>query len=124
MGFVTDLNSGYGRNKKTSELPSLPPDAEDETINSNLDDDLKAAMAKMRSTGKSIPKRITSHQRQIVEKLIAAHGSNIQDMARDRKLNKMQHSQGYLTKMIESYEYWKKDSKNSVDFRVPNKGLW
>ncbi len=76
----------------------------------------------MRSTGKAAPKRLTKHQRQIVGRLIERHGDDVQAMQHDRKLNSMQHSQGVLTQLIESYHYWTADA--GVDFRVPHKRLW
>lgn len=81
-----------------------------------------SARLQVRSTGKALPKRLTSHQRQIVGRLLAAHGDDIPAMARDRKLNSMQHSEGVLRALVESYHYWKEGS--GVDFRVPNKRLW
>ena len=88
-------------------LPSRPP---------------PAAVAQMRSSGKAAPKRLTTHQRQIVGRLLAAHGEDVAAMQHDRKLNPMQHSQGVLKAMIESFRFWKEGS--GVDFRVPNKRLW
>jgi hypothetical protein len=40
--------------------------------------ELRVVCNKERKTGKAPPKRLTSHQRQIVEKLIAAHGEDVQ----------------------------------------------
>lgn len=76
----------------------------------------------MRSTGKAAPKRLTTHQRQIVGRLVAAHGDDVAAMARDRKLNSMQHSQGVLRALLESYRHWGEGA--GVDFRVPRKSLW
>lgn len=125
LGFLADANAGFGRNKKTDQLAAKRA-AEDEDVDQEeeeeLDDDLNAAMAKVRKSGKADPKRITAHQRKIVEGLINAHGDDVDKMAHDRKLNKMQHSKGYLTKLIESYHFWDKNS--GQDFRVPNKRLW
>ena len=124
MGFVADLNAGTGRNRKTDIIAEKAAALqEDEDIkDDDLDDDLRVAMAKQRSTGKAAPKRPTPRQRQLVERLQAAHGDNIIAMAKDRKLNKMQHSKGQLESLIESCEYWA--GKTGVDFRVPNKRLW
>jgi hypothetical protein len=41
-----------------------------------VDADLKAACNQQRSSGKAPPKRLTPHQRQIVQRLIAAHGDD------------------------------------------------
>ncbi len=76
----------------------------------------------MRSSGKAAPKRLTSHQRQIVQRLIGRHGEDVAAMQHDRKLNPMQHSQGVLRQLIASYHHWGEGA--GVDFRVPNKRLW
>uniref|UniRef100_A0A061SBI4 Nucleolar protein 16 n=1 Tax=Tetraselmis sp. GSL018 TaxID=582737 RepID=A0A061SBI4_9CHLO len=86
------------------------------------DDELRILMAKQRKTGKAAPQRLTSHQKQIVEKLIEAHGSDVEAMSKDRKLNSMLHSEGKLRRMLESYTHWM--GKTGVDFRVPKKRLW
>lgn len=76
----------------------------------------------MRSTGKAAPKRLTAHQKQIVRRLIAAHGDDVEAMQRDRKLNSMQHSVGALNELLSSYQHW--GEGQGVDFRVPHKRLW
>ena len=40
-------------------------------------------------------------------------------MKMDRKLNPMQHSEGVLKQLVESFHHWKPGS--GVDFRVPVK---
>lgn len=40
--------------------------------------ELRAACSKERKAGKAPPKRLTTHQRQIVERLVAAHGDDVQ----------------------------------------------
>lgn len=76
----------------------------------------------MRSSGKAAPKRLTSHQRQIVGRLIERHGDDVAAMQHDRKLNPMQHSQGVLRQLVESYRHWGPGA--GVDFRAPHKRLW
>jgi len=126
IGLVADPNTGFGRNKKSTRLAiptaGLGLIAAQEEEDDDLDDDLKAAMAKARSSGKAGPKRITPHQRQIIEALLSTHGDDVEAMSQDRRLNTMQHSQGKLIKLIESYHYWSENS--GVDFRVPSKRLW
>ena len=78
-------------------------------------------MAQQRSSGKAPPKRPTPRQRQLIERLLSVHGSNIAAMVKDRKLNAMQHSEGQLRTLIESCDYWK--GKNGVDFRAPIKSI-
>lgn len=128
MGFVADANSrhgGFGRNTKTDKIESKATAiAPDDPIDIK-DDDLLAAMGKMRSSGKAPPKRPTPRQKSIVAALVAAHGESeagFVAMSKDRKRNPMQHTVGELKKLIESVNYWK--GKTGVDFRVPVKGLW
>ncbi|PRW59920.1 Nucleolar 16 [Chlorella sorokiniana] len=121
-GLVVDANAGYGRNKRRDVLKDKA-EANPEQLDAEVqDDELRAAFAKVRTTGKAAPKRLTSHQRQIVGRLLEAHGDDVAAMQHDRKLNPMQHSQGVLKALIESFRYWKEGS--GVDFRVPNKRLW
>eukprot|EP00882_Tetradesmus_deserticola_P010806 GHRQ01011416.1.p2 GENE.GHRQ01011416.1~~GHRQ01011416.1.p2 ORF type:complete len:196 (+),score=75.08 GHRQ01011416.1:250-837(+) len=117
--FVLDPNEGFGRNKRTAPLKSKEErEAEDGGTYSD-DDELRVVCNQQRKTGKAPPKRLTSHQRQIVEKLTAAHGEDVQAMFRDRKLNPMQHSVGKLTELLEAYRHWRPQDKH--DFRVPNR---
>lgn len=44
----------------------------------SLPAELRAAINKERKSGKAPPKRLSSHQRQIVESLIQRHGDNIE----------------------------------------------
>ncbi|KAL4458495.1 hypothetical protein ABPG75_013360 [Micractinium tetrahymenae] len=121
-GLVADVNAAFGRNKRRDVLREKAEAAPEMLEAPIQDDELKAACAQVRSTGKALPKRLTAHQRQIVGRLLAAHGDDIQAMARDRKLNSMQHSEAVLRALVESYSFWKEGS--GVDFRVPNKRLW
>lgn len=133
----------------------------------------------MRKTGKAAPKPLTTHQKQIVQKLIDAHGEDVSVSATDRerergrplfscvaalfdttsprthqvcssptptarlttpkhhtttpkspplskqawfrdiKLNRMQHSEGKLREMLESFRHHARTSRH--DFRAPRK---
>lgn len=121
-GLMSDVNAAFGRNARRDVLREKA-EADPASLEAEIqDDELKAAFAQVRSTGKAAPKRLTSHQRQIVGRLVAAHGDDVAAMQRDRKLNSMQHSLGVLGALLESFAYWKEGS--GVDFRVPNKRLW
>jgi hypothetical protein len=119
MGFASALNAGSGRNRRSDTLATKV--VSDEQLDASLDEDLKVAMAKQRSSGKAPPKRPTPRQRQLIERLLAVHGSNVAAMSRDRKLNAMQHTEGQLQALIESCDYWK--GKTGVDFRAPIKSI-
>ncbi|GAB4822055.1 hypothetical protein N2152v2_009101 [Parachlorella kessleri] len=119
VGLVRDPNAGFGRNKR---VDIIQEKAEDPAVlSAELDDDLKAACNEQRSSGKAPPKRLTPHQRQIVQRLLNVHGDDTRAMMMDRTLNPMQHSEGTLQQLIDSYCYWK--SGSGVDFRVPVEGL-
>lgn len=121
IGFAADVNSGTGRNRRSDILANKVPQIPDHQIDASLDEDLKIAMAQQRDSGKAPPKRPTPRQRQLIERLLAAHGSNVTAMVRDRKLNAMQHSEGVLQSLIESCDYWR--GKTGVDFRAPIKSI-
>ncbi|KAF8065911.1 hypothetical protein HT031_002972 [Scenedesmus sp. PABB004] len=101
--FLLDPNEGFGRNKRDAPLKSKAErEAEDGGTYSD-DDELRVLTNQERKSGKAPPKRLTSHQRQIVERLVAAHGDDVQAMFRDRKLNPMQHSVGKLRELLEAH---------------------
>lgn len=119
-----DPNVGFGRKSdKRDVIIEAAGDIvnEENDVDVYVNDELKAALAKQRSTGKALPKKPTLHQRQIVARLVEAYGDDIDSMVRDRKLNSMQHSHGQLRKLIESCRYWKEGTH--VDFRGKVKGL-
>ncbi|KAJ7526471.1 hypothetical protein O6H91_16G007700 [Diphasiastrum complanatum] len=63
-------------------------------------DDVKSALGKKRKDGKRNPlQRLTLMQRVYVGRLIEKYGNDFEAMARDIKLNKMQHSSGSLKKL-------------------------
>lgn len=112
MGLELDGVPRMGRNSKPKnkieemvEGGEFQLDANDEekTFQSDAYDELRAICYKERSTGKALPQRLTTNQRNVIEKLIKAHGSDIVKMAKDIKLNRMQHSQGVLRKMVTSF---------------------
>mmetsp|Transcript_10412 Transcript_10412/g.18865 ORF Transcript_10412/g.18865 Transcript_10412/m.18865 type:complete len:184 (-) Transcript_10412:98-649(-) len=120
-GFTNSLKQSHGRNtrsNKSKEVEGAVKITEDFAD----DDELRALNNKQRKTGKAAPKRLTPHQKQIVERLIEAHGDDVEAMARDRKLNELQHSEGKLRMMLDSFSHWK--GATGVDFRVPHKRLW
>lgn len=121
IGFAADVNAGTGRNRRSDILANKVPQIPDHQLDASLDEDLKVAMARQRNSGKAPPKRPTPRQRHLIERLLAAHGSNIAAMFKDRKLNAMQHSEGVLQSLIESCDYWR--GKTGVDFRAPIKSI-
>lgn len=86
------------------------------------DDETRAVENKVRHTGKREPKRLTTTQRAVIGKLMEKHGEDCDAMAKDIKLNKMQHTAAYLRDMIESLKFWGADGENTKhDFRAPHK---
>jgi nucleolar protein 16 len=126
-GLVLDATARFGRNSRRDAIQQMAEargaegDGDGPAAEGPLDDDLVAAMAQVRSSGKAAPKRPTQRQRQIVQRLLEAHGQDVGAMSRDRRLNPMQHSRGVLEGMIAACEHWKEDG--GVDFRVPTKKL-
>ena len=72
-----------------------------------------------RNAGKAKPPRLTSHQRDIIGKLLESHKEDYDAMVLDTKLNKMQHSAGQLKKLVAAYHFW--SPKSGHDFRGPQK---
>lgn len=69
----------------------------------HLEDEIAGAVGRQRSTGKRAPQQLAATQRRVVAALFAAHGEDVGAMAKDIKLNKMQHSAGVLRKMVASF---------------------
>lgn len=87
------------------------------------DDEVLAAENKARSTGKREPKRLTTTQKEVIKKLMAKHGEDAEAMAKDIKVNKMQHTAGQLRELIGSLKYWDENGEiTKHDFRAPKKG--
>ncbi|GBF93672.1 hypothetical protein Rsub_06775 [Raphidocelis subcapitata] len=117
--FVLDPNEGFGRNLKPQPLKSKEErEAEDGGTYSD-DDEMRAATGLVRKAGRAPPKPLTTHQKQIVQKLLDAHGEDVQAWFRDTKLNRMQHSEGKLRELLESFKFHSSSSRH--DFRAPRK---
>eukprot|EP00951_Prasinocladus_malaysianus_P010781 scaffold79458_cov46-Prasinocladus_malaysianus.AAC.2 len=125
-GFTNSLKKTHGRNaeenkrkEKTLQMTMVRTYSRANMDNCpdvvRLITELRALNNLQRKTGKAAPKRLTPHQKQIISRLIEAHGGDVEAMARNRKLNDMQHSEGKLRMMLESHEYWR--GKTGVDFR-------
>eukprot|EP00879_Flechtneria_rotunda_P004411 GHRR01004662.1.p1 GENE.GHRR01004662.1~~GHRR01004662.1.p1 ORF type:complete len:196 (+),score=43.46 GHRR01004662.1:345-932(+) len=117
--FIVNPNEGFGRNKRSKPLRSKAEREQEGGSTYSDDDELRAACHMERKTGKALPKRLTSYQRQIVERLVDKHEDDVESMFRDRKLNPMQHNIGKLKELLKSFNYWRAEQKH--DFRVPNK---
>ena len=55
--------------------------------------------------GKAAPERLTQMQRVYIGKLVQKYGTDLKAMARDIKLNKMQHSVDKLRQLVRAYLY-------------------
>lgn len=87
--------------------------------------DFKAEiLGEVRSSGPALPAKLTSTQQRIFEGLLAAHGDDLEAMARDKKLNPMLLTAGKLRKMLLSYEAFKDRPQAKTPFRTPHKRLW
>lgn len=115
IGVILNPNAGFGRNKKDD------ISVEDVQVveGKKLDGDVTRLLGQ--ATEKVPPKPPTSRQRNIIDRLIAAHEDDLESMVSDRKLNPMQHSQGELRRLIQAVQYYPEGS--AVKFRAPNKRL-
>ncbi|GLC41157.1 hypothetical protein PLESTB_001797200 [Pleodorina starrii] len=104
--LVADPNILLGRKEKKTPLvpPEVRKEAGEETFSD--DDEQRAALNMPRKSGKAPPPRLTSTQRKVVGALLEKHGDDVHAMMLDTKLNKMQHSEGELRKLIEAYRFW------------------
>ncbi|GFR42551.1 hypothetical protein Agub_g3458 [Astrephomene gubernaculifera] len=104
--LVSDPNVLLGRKEKKTPLvaPEARKEAGEETFSD--DDEQRAALHLPRKSGRAPPARLTATQRQVVGALLEKHGEDVHAMMLDTKLNKMQHSEGELRKLIAAYRYW------------------
>ncbi|KAK9811879.1 hypothetical protein WJX72_011665 [[Myrmecia] bisecta] len=125
IGFVSNPNSGFGRNVRHSD-PIQEKAAEIEETGEEVEsaDDMRVALGKVRKSGKAPPEKLTTHQNQIMARLVAAHGDDVEAMAKDRKLNTMLHPPGRLKRMLQAYQAFSQTAGGRCRFRVPNKRLW
>ena len=72
-------------------------------IPDDIADEVRATLGHQRLSGKRPPKKLTTVQIKVIGALLDKHGDDIASMVTDTKLNRMQHSQGVLKKMIASY---------------------
>jgi nucleolar protein 16 len=87
-------------------------------------DEVRGALGQVRSTGEAPPKRLTTKQRRIVGALVAKHGADLNAMARDRKLNAMQHTVAQLRNLVVSlmaYPELLEEGGGKLGFRAPIK---
>ncbi|QDZ24141.1 putative Nop16-like ribosome biogenesis protein [Chloropicon primus] len=95
IGMDVDEEERTEKPKKATKVDMVPVSVVDE---------INATLGKQRSTGRRPPKKLTTVQIRVIGRLIEKHGEkNVDAMAKDIKLNKMQHSAGVLKKMLESY---------------------
>nr|XP_027117473.1 nucleolar protein 16-like [Coffea arabica] len=89
------------------QVPPPPPSDDSNAFDSGSDleeDDLKTALGKKRSDGKSAPLQpLTTMQRYHIGRLIDEYGEDYESMFKDTKLNKMQHSVATLKKLCRRY---------------------
>mmetsp|Transcript_36823 Transcript_36823/g.51131 ORF Transcript_36823/g.51131 Transcript_36823/m.51131 type:complete len:191 (-) Transcript_36823:350-922(-) len=114
LGLQSDTVQRGGRNKKEgrkgrdslqikSAEMSLENGELDVVLGNDEYNELQALRGDARASGKALPKRLTSHQRVVVAALVGVHGGDVEGMAKDRKLNQMQHSPGVLQMLLKSF---------------------
>ncbi|CAL5229790.1 g13181 [Coccomyxa viridis] len=119
--FQSDPNEGFGRN-------AAPPKPVEEIIvetaaDVESDDDLRTLENRPRRDGKrSQPSRLTGNQQQVIQRLIEAHGQDVEAMVKDNKLNPMLLPASKLKKLLAAHDLH--GSSGRCGFRVPNKRLW
>lgn len=121
-GFLADPNAGFGRNLAVDHIKERAMALENGSLEYESDDDLRQFEGKLRRDGKRAQvNKPTFHQQRIIERLLDAHGEDIEAMVKDRKLNSMLLPASKLRKLIEGNKTYGKSGRCS--FRVKVKGL-
>ena len=128
VGIVSDPNAvgKTGRNSKAPLGASGAEEPEDTSVAATAivgGDEVRGLLGQVRSTGLAPPKRLTTKQRRVVGALVAKHGHDLNAMARDRKLNAMQHTIAQLRELVVSFAAYPDllESGGALDFRAPIK---
>jgi len=124
-GLASDPNALVrgGRND-FMEAPDARGTAAERAVSNG--DVTRSALGMARENGKADAKRLTPKQTRVVAALVEAHGDDVKAMALDRKRNALQHTEGQLKRLLESYHRWKDEREGGdgivrVDFRAPKK---
>eukprot|EP00892_Ulva_mutabilis_P012910 jgi/Ulvmu1/9992/UM059_0041.1 len=114
-GLINEVNR-----IKAPETDAASPESDDDAA-ATSDQDLQRVLSMQHPSGPRAPDPLTANQRRVVAALVAAHGDNLQAMARDRKLNKMLLPASKLKRMIASAQIYKAGDR--VRFQQPKRGL-
>jgi len=122
-GLVADANVSFGRNAGAAHpLQEKAAAIEAGEDADESDDDLRQVEGKRRRDGRRAePSKPTTHQQQILQRLIQAHGEDVEAMVKDRKLNSMLLPASKLRKLIEGYKHY--GASGRCQFRTPHKHL-
>lgn len=122
-GLMADANAGFGRNSGAAHpIQEIAAAIEAGEEAEDSDDDLRQAEGKQRRDGQRAGlSKPTTHQQQILERLIQAHGGDLEAMVKDRKLNSMLLPASKLRKLIEGYKFYGRTGR--CQFRTPIKHL-
>ena len=132
-GVAADAKARYGRNHRPSAL-RVPAEEEEEEASAgrddndgggdSTDDDLRAVSGLPRKhSARAPPPKLTSTQEMVISALREAHGSDVEAMVKDIKLNRMLLPASKLKKMIEADDFWgRRPGKPSLDPRVGVEG--
>tara|TARA_B110000459_G_scaffold189588_1_gene223890 strand:- start:53 stop:640 length:588 start_codon:yes stop_codon:yes gene_type:complete len=127
VGIVSDPNAvgKTGRNSRALVVDGeiKPKDTSVASTATIGGDEVRGLLGQVRSTGLAPPKRLTTKQRRIVGALVEKYGEDLNAMARDRKLNAMQHTIAQLRDLVVSFVAYPEllDGGGSLDFRAPMK---
>eukprot|EP00958_Prasinococcus_capsulatus_P029178 scaffold7377_cov389-Prasinococcus_capsulatus_cf.AAC.26 len=111
LGLMHDPNKGgsKGQKSQTLELEEEDPSAIEvkfgEAVAASTQEAFRQSLSAQREDGKAAPDRLTQMQRVYVKKLVDKYGTDVQAMARDIKLNRMQHSPDKLRQLVRAFLY-------------------
>jgi nucleolar protein 16 len=129
VGIVSDPNAlgKTGRNSKSIQsAETRENEPKDTSVAATAivgGDEVRGLLGQVRSTGLAPPKRLTTKQRRVVGALVAKHGDDLNAMARDRKLNAMQHTIAQLRELVVSFVAYPDllEGGGPLGFRAPIK---
>lgn len=88
----------------------------------DIDLDLQLALSQQHPEGARPPAPLTANQRKVIQRLIDAHGTDVDAMVKDSKRNKMLHSAGKLKRMLQAFHLHKEGAR--VKWQQPKNKLW
>jgi len=122
LGLAENANDQHGRHNPVRKPPapvvSEPPVGALAVTDGEA---MRQVLGLPLARGVRPPRQLTATQTRVLAALVAAHGSDVEAMARDRKLNALQHTPGTLRVMLTAFTAYAGKSGGGHGFRAPVK---